>query len=124
MQKKRLTEEEMKFILHNRLKMYVPQIAEKLNRNERTVYSFLWHKKLEYKKIQNGHSGALSPAEEKVMHYMAQGLTDKEIAEKLFVAPCTVATHKINIYAKYGVSGNIARVKAVLKHLKEKGVLK
>lgn len=46
----------------------------------------------------------LSPREVEVLQLIAQGLTNKEIATKLVVAPSTAKRHTINIYNKLGVN--------------------
>ena len=49
----------------------------------------------------------------KVSEEMAKGLSNKEIAETLFVSVATVETHLINIYSKLGIKN---RVEAVNKY--------
>jgi LuxR family maltose regulon positive regulatory protein len=45
----------------------------------------------------------LSPRELEVLRLIAAGLTNREIAEKLFLSPETVKKHSASIYAKLGV---------------------
>jgi LuxR family maltose regulon positive regulatory protein len=47
---------------------------------------------------------SLSPRELEVLELVAQGLTNKEIAERLVIAPSTVKRHTMNIYNKLGVN--------------------
>jgi DNA-binding CsgD family transcriptional regulator len=47
--------------------------------------------------------GALSPAEQRVATLAAEGLSNKEIAQTLFVTVKTVETHLSRVYAKLGV---------------------
>jgi len=47
---------------------------------------------------------ALSPRETEVLQLVAQGLTNKEIAAELVIAPSTAKRHTINIYNKLGVN--------------------
>ncbi|MDP2919569.1 MAG: response regulator transcription factor [Dehalococcoidia bacterium] len=42
----------------------------------------------------------LSPRETEILHIVAEGLTDKEIADRLFISVNTVKTHLKNILAK------------------------
>lgn len=63
-----------------------------------------------------GKLAALSPRELEILELMAQGLSNKEIEEKLFVSSATVAKHIGNIFDKLELQpdeGN-RRVRAVL----------
>ena len=48
---------------------------------------------------------ALSPTETQVVALVTQGLSNPEIAEKLFISPRTVQAHLTHIFAKVGVTG-------------------
>jgi DNA-binding NarL/FixJ family response regulator len=52
---------------------------------------------------QEGELMALSPRENDVLAMLADGLTDREIAEALTISPRTVETHVSNILHKLGV---------------------
>jgi ATP/maltotriose-dependent transcriptional regulator MalT len=52
--------------------------------------------------IENRQS--LSPRETEVLQLIAQGLTNKEIANELVIAPSTAKRHTVNIYNKLAVS--------------------
>jgi DNA-binding CsgD family transcriptional regulator len=58
---------------------------------------------------------ALTPTETQVARLIGQGLTNKAVAERLFVSPNTVSTHVRHVFAKLGVrsrtelAGRIAR---------------
>ena len=62
----------------------------------------------------------LSPRENEVLLHLARGLTNREIAEQLFVSENTIKTHVNNIYSKLGVS---RRTQAVSK-AKEMNILR
>jgi non-specific serine/threonine protein kinase len=51
------------------------------------------------------HAGSLTLRELEVLRLLAEGRSDKEIAEALFVSQRTVQTHTEHIYAKLGVHG-------------------
>jgi DNA-binding NarL/FixJ family response regulator len=63
----------------------------------------------------------LTAREREVLSLMAEGLTDRGIAERLFVTPKTVETHIRHIFAKLGIPATAAhnrRVHAVLAYLR------
>lgn len=53
----------------------------------------------------------LSPREQDVAYLVAQGLTNQEIADKLGIAPGTVAQHLWNVYRWLGLRGGCQRVR-------------
>lgn len=59
----------------------------------------------------------LTSREKQVLELMVDGLTRKDIADKLFVSPSTVLTHSRNIYSKLHVH---TRGSAVAKALRER----
>jgi DNA-binding NarL/FixJ family response regulator len=63
----------------------------------------------------------LTPREREVLRLMAEGLTDRGIAERLWVSPKTVETHVRHILRKLDLPGDAAnnrRVHAVLTYLR------
>jgi DNA-binding NarL/FixJ family response regulator len=59
---------------------------------------------------------ALTQREKEILNLLVAGLSQKMIADKLFLSPLTVPTHMKNIYAKLQVH---SRTEAVTKALKE-----
>lgn len=49
--------------------------------------------------------GVLTRKEREVLARLAQGLSNREIADALYVTPATVKTHLAHIYTKLGVTG-------------------
>jgi DNA-binding CsgD family transcriptional regulator len=68
--------------------------------------------------VLNEHRSAdtgLTPREREVLRLVAQGLTNAEIARKLWVAPSTVAKHLEQAYSKLGVHSRTAAVARLAK---------
>jgi DNA-binding CsgD family transcriptional regulator len=57
----------------------------------------------------------ISERELEVIKYIAEGYTNNEIAEKLFLSPHTVNTHRKNIMQKLGVNNTAAIVMYAVK---------
>jgi len=62
----------------------------------------LIHEKVD-KKHTHTHTTDLSEREKTILKHVAKGLTNKEIAEKLFLSAHTVITHRKNITNKLGI---------------------
>lgn len=58
----------------------------------------------------------LTAREVEVLHLLAQGLTDAQIAEKLIISPRTVNTHLTAIYEKIQVSSRSAATRYSIEH--------
>jgi DNA-binding CsgD family transcriptional regulator len=58
-------------------------------------------------------ASSLTGQERRVLHHVAAGLTNAEVAERLVVAPCTVRKHLENAYRKLGVTNRMAAVSAL-----------
>jgi len=65
-----------------------------------------------------GPGGVLSVREQEVLHELAQGLGNREIAERLFVSQDTIKSHLRNVYRKLGVR---TRAEAVALYVGELG---
>ena len=55
-----------------------------------------------------GYPAGLSPREVEVLKLVAEGLTDAEIAEQLFISRRTVTSHLTSIYNKVGIGSRAA----------------
>lgn len=62
------------------------------------------------------HPAGLTDREVDVLRLIAQGLTDAEVAEQLFIARRTVNTHLTSIYTKLGVSSRAAATRFAVEH--------
>jgi len=60
-------------------------------------------------------SEALTPREIEILQFLARGMSNREIAQALYISDRTVQTHLTNIFAKMQVS---SRLEAVLKGIR------
>lgn len=58
----------------------------------------------------------LTKREEEILHLVAQGMTSQEIANKLFISPRTVETHRAHLMEKLGVSNTAGLVRFAFLH--------
>ncbi|AOZ72014.1 DNA-binding response regulator [Boudabousia tangfeifanii] len=68
---------------------------------------------------KNHRLGGLTPREKEVLEMMAQGLSNTQIGEKLFLSPAAVSKHVANVFMKLGLGPgeDNRRVRAVLAYL-------
>jgi predicted ATPase/class 3 adenylate cyclase/DNA-binding CsgD family transcriptional regulator len=59
---------------------------------------------------------SLTPTEHEVVKLVNEGLTNKDIATRLFVSPRTVHTHLTHIYARLGLSSRVQLVQEAARH--------
>ncbi|MBV8462896.1 MAG: response regulator transcription factor [Acidimicrobiales bacterium] len=62
---------------------------------------------------------ALSEAEGRVVRLVAEGLTNRQIGERLYVSRFTVDTHIRHVFTKLGLSSRVALTRTYLDHLAE-----
>ncbi len=58
----------------------------------------------------------LTPRELEVLQALADGLSDKEIAERLYVGSGTVRSHVVNIFGKLGVHSRLQALLFAMRH--------
>lgn len=63
-----------------------------------------------------GAAAGLTPREIEVLRLVAEGLTDAQVAERLFLSPRTVSQHLRSIYNKLGVSSRAAATRFAIEH--------
>jgi DNA-binding NarL/FixJ family response regulator len=66
-------------------------------------------------KINDAHYGTLTAREQEVLRQLAEGLSAKEIAKKLFISPKTVENHRANIMNKLELHSTIELVRYAAK---------
>jgi predicted ATPase/class 3 adenylate cyclase/DNA-binding CsgD family transcriptional regulator len=59
---------------------------------------------------------ALTPTELDVVRLVSEGLTNNDIATRLFVSPRTVQTHLTHVYAKLGLTSRVQLVQEAARH--------
>ncbi len=64
---------------------------------------------------ENG-PGLLTEREIEVLKMIAEEMTNQEVAEKLFISPKTVETHRKNLMKKIGVNNTLGIYKFAVKH--------
>jgi predicted ATPase/DNA-binding CsgD family transcriptional regulator len=62
------------------------------------------------------HPGGLSPREVEVLGLVAEGLTNAQVAQRLFLSPRTVQRHLNSIYHKLGVSSRTVATRFAIEH--------
>jgi len=70
---------------------------------------------LKASKITDADYATLTPREQEVMRFLAEGLSSKAVAEKLFISPKTVENHRANIMNKLGLHSTIELVRYAAK---------
>ncbi|SDM75684.1 DNA-binding response regulator, NarL/FixJ family, contains REC and HTH domains [Catalinimonas alkaloidigena] len=70
------------------------------------------------KKTAAGHvlTEPLSDREKEILHWLCEGLSPREIGDKLFLSPRTVETHKTNIMQKFNVNSVGKLISTALKN--------
>jgi DNA-binding CsgD family transcriptional regulator len=60
--------------------------------------------------------GALTPTEVDVVRLAAEGLGNKDIAERMFISPRTVQTHLTHVYAKLSMTSRVQLAQEAARH--------
>ncbi|MFH2219003.1 MAG: response regulator transcription factor [Pseudomonadota bacterium] len=66
-------------------------------------------------KITDADYGSLTPREQEVMRFLAEGLSSRAVADKLFISPKTVENHRANIMNKLGLHSTMELVRYAAK---------
>ena len=65
---------------------------------------------------QTGTPPALTQREKEVLHLIAEGYTNHQMAEKLFISPHTVDSHRKNLLSKFEVKNTAALLNSAMKY--------
>jgi DNA-binding NarL/FixJ family response regulator len=68
-----------------------------------------------FRPLSPSHAAGLSPREMDVLRSIAEGRTDREIAERLFISERTVHVHVRHVLAKLGVSSRTQAAAVALR---------
>lgn len=80
-----------------------------------TVVDNLMKSPLKEAKITDADYNMLTPREQEVMRFLAEGLSSKKIAKKLFISPKTVENHRANIMNKLDLHNTIELIRYAAK---------
>jgi len=89
------------YFLDNAVSTQVVQTLKKLPGKETT--------------INDAHSEKLTTREQEILRLLAEGLSSKEIAKKLFISPKTVENHRANIMNKLDLHSTLELVRYAAK---------
>ena len=117
---RRLTDEDKDFLVKNRNRYYVGELAKILDRNDGTIYRFFRKAGLNYKQRVAKNPKELTQQELNILKLFAY--TRLEIGKKMMIEQCTVATYTNNIFNKFNLPSN-NRGAAIIYALKN-GILK
>jgi DNA-binding CsgD family transcriptional regulator len=60
--------------------------------------------------------GSLTPTELDVIRLVSEGMTNSDVAARLFISPRTVQTHLTHVYTKLGLSSRVQLVQEAARH--------
>ena len=70
----------------------------------------------DYQRSSKGELPVLSRREKEILNLIAEGYTNPQIAEKLFVSPFTVDTHRRNLLTKLDVKNTAMLIRYAVEH--------
>ena len=70
----------------------------------------------EYKKSSKSELPVLTPREKEILELIAEGYTNPQIAEKIFLSQFTVDSHRKNLLAKLNVKNTATLIKFAVEH--------
>ena len=76
-----------------------------------TVVESLMHAPLQKGPARDADYGTLTPREQEVMRLLAEGLSSRDIAEKLYISPKTAENHRANLMKKLNLHSNVELIR-------------
>ena len=70
----------------------------------------------EYQRSEKNAAPVLTPREKEILGLIAEGYTNPQIAEKIFLSPFTVDSHRKNLLAKLDVKNTATLIKYAVEH--------
>ena len=70
----------------------------------------------EYQKSSANQLPELSPREKEILELIAEGYTNPQIAEKIFLSSFTVDSHRKNLLAKLNVKNTASLIKLAVEN--------
>jgi len=67
-------------------------------------------------RIQNPAYDTLTPREQEIMRFIAEGLSMKQIADKLFISQKTVENHRASIFSKLNIHSTMELIRYAAKY--------
>jgi two-component system, NarL family, nitrate/nitrite response regulator NarL len=81
----------------------------------RELHADLYHL-LGERKTKQSKEDHLTPREHEIIRFISEGMTNQDIAAKLFLSPATVDTHRKNILAKLKLKNTASLVRYAAEH--------
>jgi DNA-binding NarL/FixJ family response regulator len=82
----------------------------------KTFFSFEAAQALKSARMKSSEIPILTKREKEILLLVTEGLTNPEIAEKLFISIDTVDTHRKNLYSKLGVKNTATLIKYAIRN--------
>lgn len=107
------------YLLKNTHKLELLEAFKTVLQNEQYLQRDIEKKLLNQsigKTTQNNLLVKLTRRESEVLQAIAEELTTQEIADKLYISPKTVETHRMNIMSKLGAKNSVGIIKAAIEN--------
>jgi len=106
------------YLLKNTDKLEILEALKVVLSNELYIQKDIQRKLLSQttsKTLDNGLQPNLTRREQDVLLAISEELTTQQIAEKLFISPKTVETHRMNIMSKLGAKNSVGIIKIAIE---------